>query len=125
MVQAGCILMSISEPNITSTTNWDYSLISQRVFPLSAWLHTFKPKLNQLLKIIYMKNKVTLLIILLAGITIPAIQSCKKYSEGPALSFRSKTERVANTWKIDNYKVNGSDYTSLVAGYVETYSKDG
>jgi hypothetical protein len=71
-----------------------------------------------------MKNKISILI-LLVGIMIPSLQSCKKYPDGPALSFRSRTARVANTWKVDNYKLNGTDYTSLVVGYVETYSKDG
>lgn len=70
------------------------------------------------------KNKFFALLILL-GLALPALQSCQKYSEGPALSLRSRTERVANTWKVDNYKVNETDYTSLMNGYVETYSKDG
>jgi hypothetical protein len=52
-------------------------------------------------------------------------ESCNKYPEGPSLSLRTRTQRVANTWKVENYKVNGSDYTSLVADYTETFSKDG
>lgn len=71
------------------------------------------------------KNKIILLFILLAGISIPSIQSCKKYPEGPMFSIRSRTECVANTWKVDNYKINGNDFTSLTTGYTETYSKDG
>jgi len=71
------------------------------------------------------KRKTSMLVIVLAGIGISSIFSCKKYPEGPAVSFHSRTERVANTWKVDNYKVNGTDYTSLVADYVETFSKDG
>jgi hypothetical protein len=65
------------------------------------------------------------MIIILAALLVPTIQSCKKYPDGPLISFRSRTERVANTWKIDNYQKNGNDYTSLMAGYTETYSKDG
>lgn len=72
-----------------------------------------------------MKNKISVLIILIAGLIITTNPGCKKYEDGPMLSIHSRTERVANTWKVDNYKVNGSDYTSLVAGYIETYSKDG
>ena len=64
-------------------------------------------------------------IILLAAIIFPSIQSCKKYPNGPLISFRSRTERVSNTWKVDNYKLNGSDLTSLASGYSETFSKDG
>jgi hypothetical protein len=71
------------------------------------------------------KNKVVAMLALIAVIAMPAIQGCKKYADGPMLSFHSKAERVANTWKVDNYKINGSDYTSLVVGYVETFSKDG
>jgi len=57
-------------------------------------------------------------------VTIPLIQSCKKYPEGPAFSLRSKTERVSNTWKVENYKINGSDFTSLVSDYTETFTKE-
>jgi hypothetical protein len=56
---------------------------------------------------------------------IIAIGGCKKYPDGPAFSLHSRKERVANTWTVDNYKVNGTDYTSLLSGYTETYSKDG
>lgn len=72
-----------------------------------------------------MKTKISLFLILLAGLMIPTIQGCKKYQDGPLLSLHSRAERVANTWKVDNYKENGNDYTSLVAGYTETYSKEG
>ncbi|HET7818811.1 MAG TPA: hypothetical protein VFL70_05845 [Bacteroidia bacterium] len=64
-------------------------------------------------------------LILLAGLITMTNIGCKKYPDGPMISFHSKTERVANTWKVDNYKVNGNDYTSLVTDYRETYSKDG
>jgi len=64
------------------------------------------------------------IIILMGLMLVPGIQ-CKKYPDGPAFSLRSRTSRVANTWKVDNYKVNGDDFTSLVADYTETYSKDG
>jgi hypothetical protein len=53
------------------------------------------------------------------------LSSCGKYDDGPMLSLRTRTERIANTWQVDNYKINGNDYTSLVAGYTETYKKDG
>ena len=74
-----------------------------------------------------MKNpkKVTVLVLLLASLVMTSMQSCKKYDDGPVFSFRSRAERVANTWKVDNYKVNGDDYTSLMSDYTETYTKDG
>ncbi len=71
------------------------------------------------------KNKISLFIFLLAGTMTMTIDGCKKYPDGPMFSIHSRTERVANTWKVDNYKKNGNDYTSLFAGYTETYSKDG
>ncbi|HET6992767.1 MAG TPA: hypothetical protein VFJ43_15645, partial [Bacteroidia bacterium] len=70
------------------------------------------------------KNKTALLIIICTTMLI-GFNACKKYPDGPILSFHSRTERVANTWKVDNYKVNDVDYTSLVSDYVETYTKDG
>jgi hypothetical protein len=70
-------------------------------------------------------NFKNLFLILFIGLLSVSTQSCNKYEDGPFFSIRSRTERVANTWKIDNYKVNGNDYTSLMGGYTETYSKDG
>jgi hypothetical protein len=70
------------------------------------------------------KNKIAVLIILLAGIVV-GIDGCQKYPDGPMFSIHTRTERVSNTWKVDNYKINGDDYTSLTSGYTETYSKDG
>jgi hypothetical protein len=71
------------------------------------------------------KNKLSGLTILFAMLTMITIQSCSKYPEGPAVSFRSRDARVANTWKVDNFKDDGTDYTSLVTDYSETFSKDG
>ncbi len=68
---------------------------------------------------------ITVLMILVGGLVITGTESCSKYPDGPTLSFRSRAERVANTWKIDNYKVNGTDYTSLYSGYTETFTADG
>jgi len=67
----------------------------------------------------------TVVITLILACSAFIVEGCQKYEEGPMLSLRSKTERVANTWTVDNYKVNETDFTSLVGGYSETYSKDG
>jgi hypothetical protein len=74
-----------------------------------------------------MKTKIrtSILFFLLVALSVPTLQSCKKYPEDPAFSLRSRKERVANTWKVENYKINGSDYTSLVADYTETFVKSG
>lgn len=53
------------------------------------------------------------------------LSNCKKYPDGPVVSLRSKTERVSNSWKIENYKVNGDDLTSIVTDYHETFYKNG
>ena len=71
------------------------------------------------------KNRISTFVILIAVLVIATNMGCKKYPEGPMISFHSRAERVANTWKVDNYKINGSDYTSLVAGYTEMYTKEG
>jgi hypothetical protein len=71
------------------------------------------------------KNRITVALLLMAAFTMTTIQSCKKYEEGPAISLHSRAERVANTWKIENYKINGTDYTSGTSDYSETFSKDG
>lgn len=72
-----------------------------------------------------MKTKLSASVIILGALIMLGLESCKKYPEGPAISFRSKAERVANTWKVDNYKINNSDYTSFVTNYTETFTKDG
>ncbi len=78
-------------------------------------------KLN---KIITRSNRIQMLLFAI-GISALSLTSCQKYEDGPAISFRTRAERVANTWKVDNYKVNGTDYTSLVTNYTETFTKGG
>lgn len=56
---------------------------------------------------------------------LSGFQNCKKYANGPAFSLRTRAERVANTWKVENYKINRNDFTSLVSNYTETFSKKG
>ena len=41
--------------------------------------------------------------------------SCKKYEEGPIISFRSKKSRIANKWKVSAVFKNGMDSTSYYA----------
>lgn len=69
--------------------------------------------------------RLPVLSILLAVFMLVTIQSCNKYPEGPQLSLQTRKARLSNAWKIDNYKINGTDYTSLVTGYSETFSKNG
>ena len=72
-----------------------------------------------------MLKKSTFCILLLVGTTTPFLQGCNKYSEGPILSVLSRTERLANIWKVENYKIDGTDYTSIVTNYTEVFSKGG
>lgn len=37
---------------------------------------------------------------LLAAFSITGITSCQPYEDGPSISFRSKEERVVNSWKV-------------------------
>ena len=73
--------------------------------------------------------KMTIRLILSMTIIIVLNQGCKKYEEGPMISLRSKTERVANTWKVEKYIKNGVDETadrnSKKINYIETFTKDG
>lgn len=50
------------------------------------------------------------------------LDGCKKYSEGPALSLRSKKERVANTWKLDALISGGVDSTAYFNSFFNDYT---
>lgn len=56
------------------------------------------------------------------------IAACKKYEEGPLFSFRSKEERLSNTWKVKQYFENGvdktNDFNNVFNGYVMTINKE-
>lgn len=51
------------------------------------------------------------IILSLALSLLLAASGCKKYEQGPALSFRSKTQRIANTWKLGKVLEAGTDKT--------------
>lgn len=58
-------------------------------------------------------------------LSIALLFSCKKYEEGPGISFRSKKERIANTWIIEKYvHSNGTEHTSTNEHFLEL-KKDG
>ena len=63
-------------------------------------------------------------LVLLLGISFTG---CLKYENGPALSLRSKKSRIANTWKVELYTINGEDKTFAPQKfhYTETYTEDG
>ena len=73
-----------------------------------------------------MKNiKKFSVLIVLSLLMLVGAQSCSQYPDNNGITLISKTDRVAATWKVDNYKENGVDYTTLVAAYTETFTKDG
>jgi hypothetical protein len=49
----------------------------------------------------------------LSGISI--FSGCKRYNDGPMISFRSKTERVTNTWTFQSCTINGANVTAQYA----------
>ena len=64
-------------------------------------------------------------LILLSATTMFGFQSCSQYPDNDGITLQSKTDRVSRAWKVENYKVNEVDYTSLVAAYNETFTKTG
>jgi len=73
-----------------------------------------------------MKNTKSLFaIVVLAVLMLVGAQSCSQYPDNNGITLVSKVDRVSKTWIVDNYKINGVDYTSLVTAYTETYTKQG
>ncbi len=63
-------------------------------------------------------------IMLFSAVTLFTSVGCSKYDDNDGITLISRSERVANTWKIDSYKVDGVDFTPLYSGYTETYTKE-
>jgi len=71
------------------------------------------------------KGKNLAVVMLLVALMGFGAQSCSQYPDNSGITLVSKTDRVSRVWKVDNYKLNDVDYTSLVSNYTETYTKDG
>jgi hypothetical protein len=71
-------------------------------------------------------NKTFKLTTLLLGFALIFGTSCGKYEEGPGISFRSKKARVANTWAVEKYIIDGNeqDLTNFTDVTFE-FTKDG
>ena len=70
------------------------------------------------------KLPVILLFVFLAG----GISTCKKYPDGPWFSLRTAMARVAGSWKVESYIVNGNDSTDVINSrlpceYIVRFSK--
>ncbi|MCK5856245.1 MAG: hypothetical protein KAG64_02080 [Bacteroidales bacterium] len=70
-----------------------------------------------------MKKIITLVV--LATFVLFGTYSCKKYEEGPLISLRTKTARVANDWKLDKAIQDGIDITSNYPEVEQTFEKEG
>lgn len=46
-------------------------------------------------------------------ISVAAFSSCKKYEDGPAISFRSFHSRLYHLWTVEKYIIDGADSTQL------------
>lgn len=65
-------------------------------------------------------NKISITIFSVLFISI--LFSCKKYSEGPGISLRTKTERVCNKWKI---VTSNNLYYGIAEIYSVEFNKNG
>jgi hypothetical protein len=73
-----------------------------------------------------MKTRKTFLYVIIALTMSFGFMSCKKYPDDNILiSLRTPEERISNTWKVENYKINNTDMTSLAQGYTESFTKGG
>ena len=53
------------------------------------------------------------------------LSSCKKYEEGPALSFRSRYNRVVNDWDVKYTFQDRDDYTYFYQDWNVSFTEDG
>lgn len=72
------------------------------------------------INLLTMKQLAVLILALFGSLIL--FEGCKKYPEGPAISLRSKKERVANTWKIDAVMSGGVDSTVFFTGFFNDYT---
>ena len=68
-------------------------------------------------------QKLTIMAILLISAFLIS-NSCKKYEEGPLLSFRSAEKRVINNWKYD-YVSSGDIASDISSNSYINFEKDG
>ena len=61
------------------------------------------------------------IIALLVGCTAFTFSGCGKYEDGPSISLLTKKARVAGTWGVEKYMVNGVDQT---AAWRQVYSSE-
>ena len=65
--------------------------------------------------------KIRIPFILAALLILFSAMGCKKYEDGPALSFRSPVKRVSNHWRVDQaYEINAQE-TNDVTNITEMF----
>lgn len=71
-----------------------------------------------------LKSKIAMFFSVIA-IALFAFTSCDTYPEGPLISLVSKTDRVANNWKVAQAFDNGTDVTADFNQYELNLAKNG
>jgi len=54
------------------------------------------------------------IIIIALSLLLIVPEGCKKYEDGPWISFRSKKNRLIGLWHVEEYKINNYDSTNLI-----------
>ncbi|MBU6324161.1 MAG: hypothetical protein KJS92_01640 [Bacteroidetes bacterium] len=54
-----------------------------------------------------------------------SVASCKKYEEGPMVSFWPRKERIANKWQFTSVTINAKDTTRIFNDHVVEYTDKG
>ena len=57
-----------------------------------------------------------------AAVTLALVFSGCKYEDGPGISLRSKRDRIANEWIVDQFIYDGKDVTDSVNSRQDTFS---
>ncbi|MEI6123414.1 MAG: hypothetical protein WCQ95_07270 [Bacteroidota bacterium] len=50
---------------------------------------------------------------IIASIIILSLLCCKKYEDGPCISFRKAKKKIATEWQVEYFSIDGSDDTKL------------
>ena len=75
---------------------------------------------------IFIKKKLTMKKIVCLLILASMIAGCKKYEDGPSISFASKKSRIEGKWEIEKVFINGTEDTSHLNSKPEIkFTKDG
>jgi hypothetical protein len=66
--------------------------------------------------------------LMILALPILMLASCGKYEDGPAISLRTKDQRLCNEWQVSSAMQNGvdktSDFNAAFAGYLLDIRKD-